>query len=132
MTPYKLNEIKDIIRSENSLLERIIFETGEIKLQIINDKIYVESKRYDNIQNPVIIEHKLLNGYDPKQALRNAERSIINRIKSLEYKENERRLGYQIEEYKKRSSINKERKNYRISTKDKSYIMSITSTKIAA
>ena len=105
LTYSKFYDIKNIVR-ENPFLERIIFETGEIRLQAFNDRIYAQTLRYDDINNPIMVEH-LFGGYDPRNALRNAEQSIINRIRSLESKKIEREINIGMKEYFQKMEVRK-------------------------
>ena len=82
----KVNSIKNVAY-DSPLVQRIIFENGEIELSVIGNELNISSKQYLGSNNSRVshkIVKRIAEGYDSRKALYNAKNSIIKRVADLE------------------------------------------------
>ncbi|VVB84073.1 Uncharacterised protein [uncultured archaeon] len=91
----RLRTIQKII-CDSPLVERIIFNAGEIELKASETELNIFSKVYlpnGESKTTYILNKKLIPGYNPQQALKNAKNGIIQRVSDLEIQGRETNFG---------------------------------------
>ena len=83
-----VNSVKRIVY-DSPLVQRIIFDKGEIELKVSETELSIYSKSYSSNGETKItkqIVKQLRKGYDPESALTRAKIDILQRVANLELK----------------------------------------------
>ena len=120
----QVRSIKKIVY-DSPLVQRIIFETGEIELNISGNQLNIYTKRYLPDGSLQITRNlpKVIGGNNAVDLLNRAKRDIVQRVTDLEMRSRDAKIYQNIFEYfKKQIEIN-QKKKYLEDLKSKYLIM---------